>query len=623
MSVLEKIIGELESILTEMEQFRSRYASILASVDKRNIHRAYNLIDYMAFRCSDRSDLQQRLAQLGLSSLGRSEAAIQPQILRVKALVEILLGRQVNLQTLLEEDPVSQGRYLLEHHCNRLFGPTPEGRHTRIMVTMPDEAARNLHTVKQLLEGGMGVARINCAHGTSSEWRRMADNIRKACLETGLSCSILMDLAGPKLRTGPMPPGEKVVKVKVLRDPSGHIMMPGKAIFYSQDVTPKTVSNTVSVPILLNSPELCPGIDHLLLKDARGKQRRFNVIHQSQGMLTTTVDGSAYLATGLEVVLTHGQGKLLSRIGELPCKESYLSLQEGDLLRLVSDNVAASHAVLDEDGNLLHPASLSCGVPEALAAPEIGHRIKMDDGKFTGIVEGKSPGSLLLRITEAPGGGGKLRAEKGINFPDTDLPISGLTSKDIQDLDTICELADLIALSFVNTRTDVDDLIHELKIRNRHRSIGLVLKIETRHAFNNLPELLLSAMQSREVGVMIARGDLGVEVGWRQMAEIQEEILWLCAAAHIPTIWATQVLESLAKTGQPTRSEITDAAMAQRAECVMLNKGPYIHKAIKMLARIIRTMDARQYKKSARLPKLACRYPDVDKREQALLLGQV
>ena len=74
--------------------------------------------------------------------------------------------------------------------------------------------------------------------------------------------------------------------------------------------------------------------------------------------------------------------------------------------------------------------------------------------------------------------------------------------------------------------------------------------------------------------IMIARGDLAVEVGYKRMAEIQEELLWLCEAAHVPVIWATQVLDNFVKKGVQHRAEMTDAAMAERAECVMLNKGP-------------------------------------------------
>lgn len=93
---------------------------------------------------------------------------------------------------------------------------------------------------------------------------------------------------------------------------------------------------------------------------------------------------------------------------------------------------------------------------------------------------------------------------------------------------------------------------------------------------------------------MIARGDLAVEIGYQRLAEMQEEILWLCEAAHVPVIWATQVLETLVKTGIPSRAEITDAAMAERAECVMLNKGPHIAEAVKILDDVLTRMQAHQ-----------------------------
>ena len=131
--------------------------------------------------------------------------------------------------------------------------------------------------------------------------------------------------------------------------------------------------------------------------------------------------------------------------------------------------------------------------------------------------------------------------------------------------------------------------------------IPVVAKVETAQAVRNLPEILLTALPRRPLGVMVARGDLAVEIGPERLAEIQEEILWLCEAAHVPVIWATQVLESLARKGTPTRAEITDAAMGVRAECVMLNKGSYICRAIETLRDIMQRMNAHQYKKTARL----------------------
>jgi len=101
-----------------------------------------------------------------------------------------------------------------------------------------------------------------------------------------------------------------------------------------------------------------------------------------------------------------------------------------------------------------------------------------------------------------------------------------------------------------------------------------VLKIENRQAFENLPRILLTSLRSPPVGVMVARGDLAVEVGFERLSEVQEEILWLCEAAHVPVVWATQILEGMAKKGAPSRAEISDAVMSSRAECAMLNKAP-------------------------------------------------
>jgi pyruvate kinase len=163
---------------------------------------------------------------------------------------------------------------------------------------------------------------------------------------------------------------------------------------------------------------------------------------------------------------------------------------------------------------------------------------------------------------------------------------------------------DRVGYSFVRTEADVLELQSRLADLGAEGNLGIILKIETREGFDQLPRLLLAAMRSRAVGVMIARGDLAVECGYQRLAEVQEEILWICEAAHTPVIWATQVLESLAKNGVPSRSEITDAAMGERAECVMLNKGPYIVAAVRILDDVLRRMRTHHEKKRSMLRKL-------------------
>lgn len=609
-SMLDTISEELQIILDDIDNFQLAYQDELQKVHRNNRRCTANLVDYLAFRSKDRSRLQSQLTQFGLSSLGRSEAAIKPQLLRVKALIDRISGKPQNWSDLFSEAPQIMGQRNLEENSTKLFGPEPDGRHTRIMVTMPSEAAVNVELVKSFLHAGMNVARINCAHDSPPTWRLIAKNIRNYSAILDIPCQIMMDLAGPKLRTGAMAEGARVIKVKPPKDSRGRVITPAQVEFFCRDVAPPSQGKTIRLPLDCEWNEEMLGISEIRMIDARWKKRKLTVTQSKQGSLLATVPATTYFETGQKLQLQWDNRQTTVLVGSIDAQENYLSLQLGDQLKLVSNDDVAKPMSLAEDHSVLQPATVSCGVPEALAAPDIGHQIKLDDGKFTGEVIEKGDGWLLLDLIEAPIGGGKLKAEKGINFPDTELPISGLTNKDIEDLDTICDIADIIALSFVNRSEDVTALRSEIKQR-RSEDIGIILKIETRLAFENLPELLMTAMQSEKIGVMVARGDLGVEIGWRQMAQKQDEILWLCAAAHIPSIWATQVLETMAKTGQPTRSEITDAAMAQRAECVMLNKGPYIHKAVKMLHRIIRTMDTHQYKKSARLPKLSCRVTDI------------
>ncbi len=234
-----------------------------------------------------------------------------------------------------------------------------------------------------------------------------------------------------------------------------------------------------------------------------------------------------------------------------------------------------------------------------------------DDGRIGGAVTATRPDRLWVRIDQAAPGGSVLRGGKGVNLPDTRLAVPSMTAKDVADLPAVLELADMVALSFVRDPADVVRLLDELRLLGGG-DIGIVLKIETRQAFRRLPQLLLTATRRRRVGVMIARGDLAVECGYERTAELQEEILWLCESAHLPVIWATQVLEQLAKRGRPSRAEITDAAMSGHAECVMLNKGPFIADAVPVLDNVLHRMTAHHYKKNALLRRLRSWQPDDD-----------
>lgn len=253
------------------------------------------------------------------------------------------------------------------------------------------------------------------------------------------------------------------------------------------------------------------------------------------------------------------------------------------------------------------------GAPEAIPAATLSHpelldrltdgaRVWIDDGKIGARVCELGAGRAVLDVTQAPAKGAKLKPEKGVNLPGVDIDIPALTGADLAALDFAAEHADLIGLSFVQDVQDIRQFAAELSARRGDRPLpGVILKIETQKAVRNLPRLLIEAGGRLPVGVMIARGDLAVEIGLDRLSEIQEEILWICEAAHLPVVWATQVLDNLLKEGTASRAETTDAAMGQRAECVMLNKGPYLPEAIAFLRNILARLDRHQEKKFPRL----------------------
>jgi pyruvate kinase len=291
------------------------------------------------------------------------------------------------------------------------------------------------------------------------------------------------------------------------------------------------------------------------------------------------------------------------KLGRLPPREGVIVLETGDTLVLTRATEPGRPARHDSRGRLLSPASISCTLPEILDDVHPGESIWFDDGTVGGVIRSIDDDRMRVQITHARAGGAKLRCDKGINLPESELRLRALTAKDLADLPFIVEHADAVAYSFVRSEADVRELQEQLADRGGEE-LGIVLKVETRQAFDHLPSLLLATMRSRAVGVMIARGDLAIECGFERLAEVQEEILWMCEAAHAPVIWATQVLENLTKEGVPSRAEISDAAIAGRAECVMLNKGPHVVKAVQVLEDILRRMQAHQHKKRAMLRSL-------------------
>jgi len=479
--LLDKLLVLRKDVYQEgMEIFQKWYPLITR---KSFLFSALNLAFYLALRRRDIRELQLALKPLGLSSLGRSEASAIANLDAVIASLSRVCGKGAEEGvTYPSIRKFFRGDWALIRQTKIVFGKSPQNRNVRIMVTLPTEAAVDYELVKNLLQNGMNVIRINCAHDDQETWEAMIANLRKAEKKLGVHCKILMDLAGTKIRIE-------------------------KLMIFGED---------------------------------------------------------AKVSIGSLVLLTKG------------------------------------------DFNTQQPVevAVSCNKPEILGALVIGDAVYIDDGRIEAIVETVLPEGVTIRVLTTKGARPvRLKPHKGLNFPSTRVTLPPITEKDRKDLDYIVTVADAIGYSFVKSASDIIELQHELEQRlgTKMNKLVLVAKIETDDGVNNLPEIIVRAASKQPFAVMIARGDLAVEVGYTRLAELQEEILWICEAAHVPVIWATQVLESLVRFGIPSRAEITDAAMSERAECVMLNKGPFVVEAVDILNDILKRMGSHQYKKSPQL----------------------
>lgn len=609
-SLLETLVALRQSALERENDRRSD----LNAVHPSRSASAANLVHYLTVRSVDLREAQLALSRLGLSSLGRAEAhtiaSLDAVISRLSSEIESALVPNDLGRAAIS---AGEGVDLLAGHATQMFGP-PSRRHlTRLMVTLPTEAAGDPALVRSYVERGMAVARINCAHDGPEQWQAMAHNVQLASHELGRRVRIACDLAGPKPRTGHLEPGAEVLKVKPTRDELGRVLAPAVLRLTTQPYDP-TITN--AIPICEELVANAETGDRLRFVDARGRKRSLEVTATSASVgdtadtgntwLEVRSDRTSYLLTGTEMRLVRA-GEVVEKglVGRLPAKAQSIALGNGDLLELRFGTGAGGQARLCGDGSIA-PPFVTISIAELFDAIEVGHRVLLDDGLLSGHVIDKADGSVLVEMNHD--GRLKLKAEKGINLPDTPLEIPALTEDDVAALEVVARFADHVAISFVAKPVDVLQLQGHLD-RLGASDTGVILKIERREAFEALPELLLAALRRPPAAVMVARGDLAVEVGFERLAELQEEILWLCEAAHVPVIWATQVLETLAKSGAPTRAEITDAARASRAECVMLNKGPHIPAAMELLDDILSRMHAHQIKRTPMLRPLSIAGP--------------
>ena len=474
MASIPSTLASVEAVLASTASAADRERdSIDAAADDWRLG-ATNLVHYGAMRSALPPGLQADLVRLGLSSLSRREAHVEPTLRAVRdALVAMHGGAWRGTAT---NDAMDAGVAALERHADDLLGP-PHPKGTRIMVSLPPTMANEAGLARRLIEAGMDVARINAAHGNPAQWHANAAALKKAADEAGRTIRLCVDLAGPKVRTGTCPDGP-------------------------------------------------------------------------------------------------------------------IEVRPGDRLTLHAQDATSTAAARDDSGALDGSHRIAVTPPELLASLRQGHRVLIDDGNIRGRCIEASPRSAEVLIEKVRGGAWLLKDRKGVNVPDSDVPIPSLTQADLATLDAIAGMADIVALSFVRSPRDILDLHRELDRRGLH-GLAVVAKVETPQACRDLPSILLALMRRPACGVMLARGDLGVEIGFENLPVAQDEVLALCEAAHMPVIWATQVLESMTEHGFPTRGEVTDAADSARADAVMLGIGPcllettaFVHDLLTRIQRI-------------------------------------
>jgi pyruvate kinase len=236
---IEHVLIELAAIRADMVADLALSQRHLARIHPNYQDSARNLLHYLALRRRDLRPLQLRLAALGLSSLGQAESHVLATVDEVLSVLHRLLQRAV--QPVSGESAIidfSHGERLLTEHTNALLGEPTMGRKVRIMVTMPSEAADDYLLVHNLLQQGMDCMRINCAHDDATAWARMIAHLRQAEQSLGRSCRVVMDLAGPKLRTGPLEPGPAVLRIRPVRDVYGRVSAPAR-VWLSAENTPQ------------------------------------------------------------------------------------------------------------------------------------------------------------------------------------------------------------------------------------------------------------------------------------------------------------------------------------------------------------------------------------------------
>lgn len=611
---LNELIRGVDSLLTMLSEVDQDKRDRIDAADAEHREGVRNVQHFARLQADDARHIVAQLRAVGIRV--SDQAPVADQLRAAKTLVQNLGGQSSDDGGAEGESyditrlaaAIERSQEQLASNSSALLGEPRDGMPSCVMVTLPTEAADDPDLVQSFADAGMDIARINCAHDTPEAWRAMAANVRAASTRVGRDIKISMDLPGPKLRVGAIEPGPRIARTRVTRTKTGRILTPSKLW-----ITPFDHNATTPAPV----PEGLPGRptlaiqvdpewlqtvnegDELSMLDARGSKRYMTVHKVTDEGVLAYGRRNVYLANGSLVACQY----IKTRIHGIGRSEQRVHVDVGSRLTLTSDPTPT-----DPTDDI--PA-VNCGEPQAIRSLDVGSIVLFDDAKIecevtsvTRAGEKDAEGntaeydSAELVAVHTREGGKNLREGRGIHFPGIHVPLPAMTDEDRAILPEIVRTADIIAPSYVRSAEDLTEILDAIEkeidvaasenedpaaVSARIRNLGVMLKIESEECYNDLPNVVTELLRHRNSGVMIARGDLAMELGFSRMSEAREQIMDVANAAHIPTIFATQVLETMAKSGLPSRAEITDADVALRTQGVMLNKGTHIPDAINIL----------------------------------------
>lgn len=351
------------------------HAAEIAATHPAHRRSAANLVHYLELRHHDVRDLQARLAAAGLSSLGRSEAHVLATVEEVLSVLARLSGHEPPERA--AGVALSEGHEFLAANAKALLGTSPGTRATRIMVTLPTNAADDPNLVTNMTESGMDIARVNCAHDGPEIWQQMIGNVRSTRRSNGHRPRVAMDLAGPKLRTGPLHPGPRVVRVSPRRDRLGVVTAPALVRLTAEPTALIDASRAMVVPVDDASwiERRQPG-DRLEFVDSRGAARHWIVIEVTSEHCLTTATPTAYVSTGIRL-LCSTDGDAVT-VGDLPEVEQVHRVDTGDHLTLTRSMEPTEPTAAGSEHRI------GCTLPEAFDQAKPGERVWLDDGKIGG-----------------------------------------------------------------------------------------------------------------------------------------------------------------------------------------------------------------------------------------------